>query len=168
MAGSASEVFGRTGVQACITPLGRRDRQGSIGKNSNASTFNQRPPLLEPSDFWLWLPISDTLQADRLSKHWGVLHTGHTQHRRNWKNKEKMGTPFLLRQWAYSEWKYRMYYLVAPVCSCPQPLQLHSVPGTGTFPHHQVWRGKISELHLIAQTVCDLNGIIQHKSDIWS
>lgn len=60
------------------------------------------------------------------------------------------------------------HYLVAPVWSCPQPLQLHSLPGTGTSPHHQVWRGKISELRLIAQTVCDLHQIIGHESDIRS
>lgn len=60
------------------------------------------------------------------------------------------------------------HYLVAPVWSCPQPLQLHSSPGTGTSPHHQVWRGKISELRLRAQTVCDLNQITWHESDIGS
>lgn len=60
-------------------------------------------------------------------------------------------------------------YLVAPAWSCPQPLQPHSLPGTGTSPHRQVWRGKISELRLIAQTVCDLKQIKEKKeSDILS
>lgn len=69
MAGSAGQIFGRTGVQARITPLGRRDRQGPIGKNSDVSAFNHRPPLLKPSDFWLRLPVSRTLQADGLAQH---------------------------------------------------------------------------------------------------
>lgn len=84
MAGSAGEVFGSTRVKARVTPLGRRDGQGSVGKDVRVSAVYHRPPLLVPSDLRLGLPVGHALQTDRLAQYCGVLHPRHAQHGGHW------------------------------------------------------------------------------------